>query len=349
VVNPEKGKHYMLGVVKSAVVRIFYIAGLASFLIKQKSRGKALILSYHHVIPRRKIDEPNIMPGMYLSSEAFQEEIEWLQNQFDLVPLEEIIEKIRTGLPWEYPLCAITFDDGWKDVYEHAFPILKRAGVPATVFLVGEGQRSDTLNCFDSCFEVVLRIEDLKTEISGVEEIDAIIGDDDITDKREKARLAIHTLRGLPYDKFVLACNNLTRHLASHVDYASLRDKYQMLSIDNIKHMSENGVGFGYHSKSHYILTRIPESLLDDELVIPTQEYLSAGIDLKPVFCYPDGQYNGKIISVLKNNGYQGAVTLNKGYNTCGNDPFVLRRINLHEGNAGSLPLFLTSIGILNR
>ncbi len=339
----------MKRVLKNSATRVLHSAGVAALYIKRKSKKKALVLSYHRVVPGKEIDESRMMPGMYLSSEAFQEEIEWLRHRFDLVPLEAIIKKVRTGLPWERPLCAVTFDDGWKDVYEHAFPVLKRTGVPATVFLVGAGQRSDTLNCFDSCFESVLRVKDFGTEISGVEEIDAIIGADDITDKREKARLAIHTLRGLPYDKFVLACNNLTRYLASHVDYASLKDKYQMLSIDNIKHMSENGIDFGYHSKSHYILTRIPESLLDDELVIPTQEYLSVGIKLKPVFCYPDGQYNEKIISVLENNGYQGAVTLNKGYNTCGGNPFVLKRINLHEGNAGSLPLFLTSIGILNR
>jgi peptidoglycan/xylan/chitin deacetylase (PgdA/CDA1 family) len=349
VCNPSQKWQKMKGIIRNVAARVLYITGLASLYIKQKNKGKALILSYHHVIPREKIDECSVMPGMYLSSEAFEKEIGWLKNNFALVSVGEIIEKIRSSTTWDCPLCAITFDDGWEDVYEYAFPILKGNGVPATVFLVGGLQRSRKLNCFDSCLELILRLEDVRTEISGVKEIDTIIWDYGITSKKEKARLAINKLRSLPYDTFMLACNNLTRYLNTHFDSAPLKDKYKILSIDNMRQMGENGIVFGYHSRSHYILTQLPHSMLDDELMIPTEEYLSAGIELKPIFCYPDGKHNEKVISVLKKHKYRGAVTLNKGYNACNTDLFILKRVNIHEGNAGSLPLFIASIGILNR
>ncbi|MBN2569702.1 MAG: polysaccharide deacetylase family protein [Deltaproteobacteria bacterium] len=336
-------------IIKNLAARVLCMTGLASYHIKKRSKGRALILSYHHVIPRKKIEEGNVMPGMYLSSEAFERGIGWLKKNFTLVSLEEIIEKIDSGIPWKDQLCAITFDDGWDDVYTYAFPILKKNDVPATVFLVGGLARSDRLNCFDSCFELALRCKDERVKISGVEEIDAIIWNREITDKREKARRAIHTLRSLPYDTFMLACNDLTRYFESHFDVASLKDKYKMLSTDNMKKMGKEKIDFGYHSKNHYMLTQVPDSILDDELIIPTEEYLSAGINLKPLFCYPDGKYNEKIISALKKHKYGGAVSLRKGYNNCNTDLFALRRVNIHEGNAGRLSLFLATIGVLNK
>jgi peptidoglycan/xylan/chitin deacetylase (PgdA/CDA1 family) len=78
--------------------------------------------------------DPTIqMPGMYVSEEAFEMHMEWIKKFFDVVKLEDIIHQIQNKLEWDKPQCAITFDDGWKDNYEYAFPILKRHNIPATI------------------------------------------------------------------------------------------------------------------------------------------------------------------------------------------------------------------------
>ena len=55
--------------------------------------------------------------------------IRYLRAHYDVVPLEDLIS---TGSD---NACAITFDDGWRDNYVTAFPILRAHGVPATIFL----------------------------------------------------------------------------------------------------------------------------------------------------------------------------------------------------------------------
>jgi|GEM_PF-486548 len=72
-------------------------------------------------------------PEMVVSVAGFERFLDWLQQHYRVMPLGEIAAGQRPlqGRPW----CALTFDDGWVDTFEHAFPRLQRRGLPATVFL----------------------------------------------------------------------------------------------------------------------------------------------------------------------------------------------------------------------
>ena len=60
----------------------------------------------------------------------------WIGRHFRFVDLDEIGIAVRNGVPFEEPVAAVTFDDGYQDIYEHAVPILKRKGIPAAAFVV---------------------------------------------------------------------------------------------------------------------------------------------------------------------------------------------------------------------
>lgn len=339
----------MKNVLRDVAFRVFYATGLASLSLKQAGRGKALILAYHHVIPRRLIRENSLMTGMYLSSESFEDHLDWLTGHFRVVPLEKIIGMIRTGLPWDEALCAVTFDDGWKDVREHALSLLKKHAVPATVFSVGSMVGSRGPEGLDGVFEAIQMTNRLNDVRSGVAEIDELMGSGAIRDRVEKARQVINRLRELPYDRFAEACANINRYLHDTFDLDPVRWKYETMSWSDMREAQVHGIDFGYHSKTHPILTKVPESLLGAELAPPYEEYAKEGILLKPMFCYPDGKFSDEAISVLEDEGYEGAVTLQKGYNDQETDPFLLKRVNIHEGNGNSRGRFAASIGIQNR
>jgi peptidoglycan/xylan/chitin deacetylase (PgdA/CDA1 family) len=86
------------------------------------------ILTYH------SLDDSGSVISM--SPQAFAEQMQILHDMdMKVVPLSNIRE-VLGGRNDSGPLIAITFDDGFRNIYEHGFPILQRYGFPATVFLV---------------------------------------------------------------------------------------------------------------------------------------------------------------------------------------------------------------------
>ncbi len=73
---------------------------------------------------------------MLTSTKMFEQHLDWIGRHFRFVDLDEIGSAVRNGVPFEEPVAAVTFDDGYQDIYEHAVPILKRKGIPAAAFVV---------------------------------------------------------------------------------------------------------------------------------------------------------------------------------------------------------------------
>lgn len=94
------------------------------------------VLVYHKIDPKPELGLTCIHPGQ------FRKQIEFLiKNGFRFVTLSELA-KLKNP---DNKTIAITFDDGYKDVYEFAFPVLSQYSIPATVFIITDyiGKRND--------------------------------------------------------------------------------------------------------------------------------------------------------------------------------------------------------------
>lgn len=81
---------------------------------------------YHRVIPQEQVDRDAVEPGMYVTPETFSRHVDWLAEEFRVVALQEIVERLAKGQSLPPRACAITFDDGWRDNLEYAAPALER-------------------------------------------------------------------------------------------------------------------------------------------------------------------------------------------------------------------------------
>ena len=92
----------------------------------------AITASSKTSMPRRTTD----MPSMLISTAMFERHLDWIGRHFRFVGSTRSATRVRNGVPFDEPVAAITFDDGYQDVYENAVPILKRKGIPAAAFVV---------------------------------------------------------------------------------------------------------------------------------------------------------------------------------------------------------------------
>lgn len=115
-------------------------------LSKVLSRSKIRILCYHRVcdLPSAKDYEGHVS----VSPEGFARQMEFLKKQnFNVISLNQLVEYKDTGADLPPKTVVITFDDGYRDNFVHAFPILKRLNLKATFFVVTE--YIDTDRIFD--------------------------------------------------------------------------------------------------------------------------------------------------------------------------------------------------------
>lgn len=96
-------------------------------------KDHALVLMYHRVLD----DVPQeVEPGMYVTSGTFECHLRYLAAHHDVVGLDALHEWLLGRRQFDRVPCVITFDDGWGDNYTHAFPLLQKYDLSATVFLV---------------------------------------------------------------------------------------------------------------------------------------------------------------------------------------------------------------------
>jgi peptidoglycan/xylan/chitin deacetylase (PgdA/CDA1 family) len=89
------------------------------------------ILCYHAV-------DPAWRSVLSVSPEEFERHCAWLRRNRTVAPLEEIVGRMDSGGRPRRGTTALTFDDGFASVFHHAFPTLRRHGLPATMFVVAE-------------------------------------------------------------------------------------------------------------------------------------------------------------------------------------------------------------------
>jgi len=154
-VSPERRNRWRTHV-KSALATTIsrtHELGLTEALARGPERP--LILGYHRIVEDFAAKAKDEMPSMLTSAEMFERHLDLVGRHFRFVTLDEIGERLTSGEPFTERVAAVTFDDGYRDNYELAFPILQRKGIPAAVFVVTGLVGKPAWQTHDKLFQLV--------------------------------------------------------------------------------------------------------------------------------------------------------------------------------------------------
>ena len=295
--------------------------GLQRFLHSRLYKNQLSILMYHAVV-RKPLAVPD---WCFVDEKAFRKQIAYLKQSFRVVPLSHAVEMLAAG-PLVEPTVAITFDDGYQNNYDIAFPILAAYECPSTIFLTTKYIDSDEIPWFGR-LNLALTLT-AKTSLlwDG--------GNHDISTAAQKSRTGValhHSLKRLhPYSiEGVVAdiCRSLDVDTDQKFDAESC---YHMLRKDAIRIMTSSGlIEFGAHTHSHSILSRLSPDQSQAEILNSLRLVEQFTGKTCTLFAYPNGSqddYDLSSIDSLKSSGVRAAVSTVSGPNSTDTPPLELRR-----------------------
>jgi peptidoglycan/xylan/chitin deacetylase (PgdA/CDA1 family) len=295
-------------------------------------RNLSIILMYHRVCSR--IPEGLHDPAMFITSDTFDMHLRELRRYFEIVPLERFVEAPGK----QERLCAITFDDGWADNYEHAFPVLKKHDVPATVFIPAEVIDSNGSYWFQNIWDMASQAGADGKSAGFLRYFSSHapswhpqgIGQEEIVDLIDK-------LKSLPSEKLDGIILRAYGELGIEQSSGG-----QVMNWNQVREMGRQGIAFGSHGLHHYILPQLPQRAKRHEVVDSLRVLQQAGIAVAPFFSYPNGDWDDETRLLVEQAGYQGGVSTRLGCNAPSTDRCLLKRIPIHEdiSNTSSLLWF---------
>lgn len=279
--------------------------------------SRVVILNYHRVLP-----EQDVFRQGDISRNDFEWQMEILKDYFNVLPLSEAMMRFGKGNLPSRCVC-ITFDDGYADNYEVALPILKKWGLPATIF-VAVGFLDGGRMWNDTVIESICRT---KGSMLDLREIG--LGSYSICSLKDRICAIdklLNKLKYLPIDERA----NKVEKVAEIVGEALPTDL--MLTTEQLKKLYEEGVEVGAHTVNHPILSQMSDKMAEQE-VLESRDRLRDILDVEITsFAYPNGHpdtdYNASHIKILKNAGFKISVSTVPGSVGVGTDFFQLPRIS---------------------
>ena len=297
------------------------------------------IVFYHYVRDVERTPFPGIKA---LSIPGFAEQLDWLQSRFDVVDGATFERAVTAGARFDRPAALLTFDDGFVDHYTHVFPMLRSRGLGGIFFVIGS--TLDDPPVLANVHKTHFLLSRLGAE-RFAQEVDAALGAEGESGAATTGREGIYRYDEAPDIRIKRILNYetpypvadrvlevlFTRFIGDSAAFA--RELY--LSPPQIREMADGGMTFGFHTRSHPVLSRLDREAQRRELGdgvrlvrgLTGQELVS--------FCYPYGfphTYNDTTVETLQASGYSMAFNTVRREAMIGQEPrFELPRFDTRD------------------
>jgi peptidoglycan/xylan/chitin deacetylase (PgdA/CDA1 family) len=327
-------------------------AGLMPVLWPFHNRGRLpiVVLAYHRITPPEQ-EHSKINPFdsdlISATTEDFEWQMRYLRDHFEVVPLTRLVAHLSGRDPIDRPSVIVTFDDGFRDNYTYAYPILKELGIPATIFLSTEMVDSREAIWFQMVSFLMMKSDPQSIQVEGIPE--RLPRSNDAQIRRSDARMLQKHLKSLPHRKFQSTLVDLKTYMKSDNSFDDLDDAVA-ITWEQAREMQENGIHFGSHTVTHGILSRMDQAEQQREL-IQSKRRIEEALG-KPVqaIAYPVGRFssiNDDVLYETSCAGYRLGACYESGVNWANQlSPLCLLRQNVELSTTRSR--FKAMVGLPN-
>lgn len=309
-------------------------------------RDCVLVLNYHRIGDAQSTE---LDTGVFsATADAFEAQISYLRRRYSIVNLDEAVSLTCGCRKSRGVKILLTFDDGYKDNYELAFPILRSVGVPAAFFIISSYLDQPTIPWWDSVAYWVRHCRAGVVRLTYPEPREFALPPGRREDAIKRLLQFFKSPKMKDQTRFLaeleLACGPGPALPSPSSLFLNRLDALEMI---------RGGMSFGSQTCTHRILAQLPRSEQLSELS-ESRKVLSRELGIKvDTLAYPVGGQNSfsqTTRSLLDESGYRAAFSYYGGLNQPGDhDPFDIKRVGIETGNPTSRFRLQTSMAIAGK
>jgi peptidoglycan/xylan/chitin deacetylase (PgdA/CDA1 family) len=319
----------MTNKLKKYLVLVFagclYYSGIMRLWIwirhRRRQGNDICVLGLHRVLNSEESLHANSLPGILFRQSTFEAVLEHLSRHYLAIPLAVFLLKERFPSPSHKLPCLLTFDDGWRDNYTTALPILRKYNLPATIFAV-TGLIGTSMTFWVEQLGRIWKDSGRRAAL-----IAAVTGAANGAEPAFEAM--VENLKHLPSARREQVLASVLASSNSPDDEAR---GDRMLTWDEARALQEAGVEIEAHSVTHPLLVYEDDETVGRELSQSKQTLEEKLGKRVRAFAYPNGTWDERVRKMVEEAGYECAFVTEKGWHRRGADRFTIRRIMLHEG-----------------
>ncbi len=284
-----------------------------------------VILCYHRVLPEAQKTgdgRPYFVRGTAVTQDRFAAQVRSLARHFEILPESEVLAALDGRRSLRRPSCWITFDDGYRDILDHAAPVLGSSRLPATVFVTSAviEERGRSLPA-DRWYAVLHRATRRRGILGSGEsewrfDLDRTQDYERLVDGPERRRY----LRAEPREQAMLLC-----HLSDALGVGDSGTGDLYMQRDDLRRLVAQGLSVGGHGRTHRILSGLDEADAASEVRDPLRFLEELGLSPR-TFAYPDGACSPQVADLTRAAGWSSGLALGNRQVAAGDDRFLLPR-----------------------
>lgn len=298
------------------------LAKAGGYFFPDSVHSRLSVLIFHRILP-----DPDPLLPYEITAKQFAAEIKALAQHFTILPLNEGLTRLWNNTLPPYALC-LTFDDGYRDNFTIARPILKSLGVKAT-FFIASGYLDGGRMWNDTLLTIVRRWPQDKIDLTdwGI----PIIPMRDLPQRQQAWWLLFHWMRRIgPRGR-----DEMLDRLAQRLPERLPTDL--MMTPRQVRQLHADGMEIGCHTRSHPILARLPDDAARAEIVDSKRDLEELTQADVHYFAYPNGtpgdDYGMRDVNLVTAAGFKAAFSTSWGVVTRDWDPFQIPRFTPWDRN----------------
>ena len=286
------------------------------------SMGAPVVVGYHRVVESFAASAATSIPSLLVSRQMLERHLDWLGRRFRFVSLDEVGARLDGSDSSRDAIAALTFDDGYRDFYDHAFPLLMQKGIPAAVFVVTGLVGTTGVQTHDELYLLLTRrLADPTRKPAGLAGMLRGMGipvAGAVPSAPYEATRAL--LEALPQEgvQRVVAALNAEAPISEDTF-----KPFHSLTWETLDRIQRAGMTIGSHTRTHVLMTNESPQRVAEEAAGSRKDLESRlGTGIRH-FAYPSGRYNASTVDAVAGAGYR------FGYSTCGHRDAVHPRLTV--------------------